>query len=142
MPAERAGSAKRLGGWRNMAEDTSTAAPPEHDGTTDERLTAVENGIERLTHAVERLIPGSHADAQQHTETRLDRASTVEDQVRAELARARQEEADADAAQQADAAGKADADSVKERLARLEEKPPAPPRLRRVKLLGWGDGRS
>ena len=61
-----------------MADDqtTSTAAdPPGADpdsSSTDERLTRVENAVERIEQAIGRLVPGSHADAQARTERRLD----------------------------------------------------------------------
>jgi len=87
-----------------MADDqtTSTAAdPPGADpdsSSTDERLTRVENAVERIEQAIGRLVPGSHADAQARTERRLDRGSDVAEQVRAELARAKDEETAAAAA--------------------------------------------
>lgn len=116
--------------------DTSQATPPP-EGTDHERIARVESKVDTLVDAMNKLLPGSHAEAQQRTEERLDRGSTVEDQVRAELARAKEEEQ----AQAAKDAEKAEGESLKERLARLEEKPPAPPRSRRTAMLGWGDGR-
>ena len=118
-----------------MSEQVSEASAPE--GTDHERIERVEDKLDGLIAAVNKLLPGSHAEAEEHTEERLDRPSSVEEQVRAELAR-RDREAAAKAAADAE---KADHESVKERLARLEEKPPAAPRLRRTHLLGWGDGR-
>ena len=124
-----------------MAEDesTSTAAEPTSSGepNTAERLTAVEHAVDRVEQLVSQLVPTSHAAAQERTEQRLDRGSSVAEQVRAELARAREDDA---------AAAAADSErdewrQVQTRLARLEERPPAPPRLARTRLLGWGDGR-
>lgn len=74
-------------------------------------------------------MPTSHAESEQRVESRLDRASSVEEQVRAELARAQSEQ------QQ-----QAEQQTVAQRLAALEEKPPAPPARRATKLLGWGGG--
>ena len=131
-----------------MADDqtTSTAAdPPGADpdsSSTDERLTRVENAVERIEQAIGRLVPGSHADAQARTERRLDRGSDVAEQVRAELARANDEETAAAAAATAADTERTERRELHTRLARLEEQPPAPPRARRTVLLGWGDGRS
>ena len=116
-------------------ETTSEATEP--DETTSERLSHVEAAVDRIEQALARVLPGSHAEAEQRTERRLDRGSSVEEQVRAELDKAKREE---EAAARADAE-KAEGESMKERLARLEEKPPAPPSSRRTALLGWGGGR-
>lgn len=122
-----------------MTTDTTETSEATHpDEPAGERLDRVENKLDALADAVAKLVPGSHAQAEARTEQRLDRASSLEEQVQAELDkrdRLAKEKADADAA-------RSDAESVKERIARLEEKPPAPPRLRRTRLLGWGDGRS
>lgn len=115
--------------------ETSEASPPE--GTDHERIERVEGKLDSLIETVSKLVPGSHAEAEQQTEKRLDRGSSVEEQVRAELAKAEREKA----AQAAADADKADRETVAQRLARLEETPPAPPRLRRTAFLGWGDGR-
>lgn len=129
-------------------EQTSTAAdPPAAAGSsgsssTDERLTRVENAVERIEGAIGRLVPGSHADAQARREEHLDRPTAVAEQVRAELARAREEETAAAAAASTADAEQTERRQVAERLARLEERPPAPPRSRRTALLGWGDGRA
>lgn len=120
-----------------VTEATETTETTEHDGSTDERLTRVENAVERIEQAVSALVP-SHQQAQQHTERRLDRASTVAEQVQAVLDQRERQAAE----QQAADAKRAEEESLKERLARLEERPPAPPRLRRTRILGWGDGRS
>lgn len=118
-----------------LTETSEASAPPE--GSDHQRIARVESKVDQLISAVNKILPGSHAEAEQRTEERLDRGSTVEDQVRAELQRAKQEQ---EAAEKADAE-KREGESLKERLARLEEKPPAPPRSRRTALLGWGDGR-
>src|SRR5262245_30054063 len=90
--------------------------------------------VDRLAEMVAKILPGSHAAAQSRTEAKLDQASSVEEQVRAELARA-------EAERQKSQAETAEKDDVKSRLAKLEEKPPAQPTPRRTKLLGWGDPR-
>ena len=124
-----------------MAEDesTSTAAEPTSSGepNTAERLTAVEHAVDRVEQLVSQLVPTSHAAAQERTEQRLDRGSSVAEQVRSELSRAREDDAAAAAAD----SERDERRQVQTRLARLEERPPAPPRLARTRLLGWGDGR-
>lgn len=113
--------------------DTTEATEP----AESERLDRVEDKLDKLADAVNRLLPGSHKEAEHRTEERLDRSSSIEEQVAAELEkrdRLAREQADADAA-------KAERETTAQRLARLEERPPAPPRSRRTTLLGWGDGR-
>jgi len=105
--------------------------------TENERIISIADlsaKVDKLAELVSRIIPGSHAEAQQRTEERLDRPSSIEEQVRAELARAKEQEA----AEQA-AAGKDQ--ELQSRLAKLEETPPAQPVPRRTRLLGWGDPR-
>jgi hypothetical protein len=99
------------------------------------RLARLEDRVEQLANAVAAIIPGSHADAQQRTEDRLDRPSSVQAEVRAELERARQEEAAAAAAQQQ----QTEAQELRDQVARLAEAPPRAPVPRRTRILGWGD---
>ena len=119
--------------------DSDDVTEASHDGTDAERLTRVESKLDTLADAVAKLVPGSHADAQQREERKLDRpsatAETVQEQVRAELARARQE--DADTAERTTASSHRE--STDARLARLEEKPPvrARPALARLLTKGW-----
>lgn len=120
--------------------DDGQADPPA--GRTDsERLDSLENAVGRIESALARVLPGSHAEARQRTEQRLDRPTTVEEQTQAELARAReegrQEERDAAAKVKADGERQAADESVQSRLAKLEEKPPAPP-TRRAERIMWG----
>lgn len=121
-----------------MADDetTSTAAPPP-DGTDHERIGRVESKLDHLAEMVAKIVPGSHAEAEERTEARLDRGSNVEEMVKAELARAEKAKADQAAAE----AEQSEQQSIRDQLAKLQEKPPAPPRMRRTVLLGWGDGR-
>lgn len=94
-----------------------------------DRLTRIEERLDTLAAAVSRLIPGSHKEAQQRTEERLDRPSTIEEKVREELAR-RDREAALKSAQD-------EAQSLGQRVARLEEKPPEPPERRSTRVM-WG----
>jgi len=111
-----------------------SGAQQEPAGSVDQRLDRVESAVERLAGLVEKIVPGSHAEAQQRTETRLDRASSVQEEVRAELARAKQEQA----AEAAAANEKSEREQMRADLAALREKPPAAPVARRTRLLGWG----
>lgn len=71
-----------------------------------------------------------HKAAEEHTERRLDRGSSIQEAVQAELARAREREA-------AEKAQQTEKETLAQRLARLEEKPPAPPQPRREAIM-WG----
>lgn len=71
--------------------------------------------------------------AAEHEERKLDRPSAVEEQVRAELARAEQEaKAKADAESE-----KSERQTIREQLARLTETKPVAPQPRRQKIM-WG----
>lgn len=119
--------------------DTTEATDPgeTHHDPEAERLGRLEEKVDRLAAMVAKVIPGSHAEAEAREEKHLDRASSIEEQVQAELDKRDRQAADAAAAEK----DKADRETTAQRLARLEEKPPAPPRQRRTILLGWGDGR-
>lgn len=114
--------------------EPATETPPAETGPGEDRMDRIEDKVDKLAAAVSKLIPGSHAEAEDRVESRLDRSSTVEEQVRAELDKAKREQ---EAAAAADA-DKAERETVGQRLARLEEKPPQPPVRRATKLLGWG----
>lgn len=119
-----------------MTDDQTSPAP---DGGTDpgpdapDRMDRIENKVDRLAEAVAALVPGTHAEAQDRTENRLDRPSSVEEQVQHALAQA---QADQDKRDR-EAALHGDVQSVKDDLAKLREKPPAAPVPRRERLLGW-----
>lgn len=100
-------------------------------------LERVEGRLDRLEQLVRNLIPGSRRESAERVEDRLDRPSNVEEQVRAELARAQREQAEADAAQ----ASEQERETIAQRVAKLEERPPAEPVRRATRALGWGDGR-
>jgi hypothetical protein len=105
------------------------------EGAQGDRLDRLEQRIETIAHAVERLLPGSHGEAQQRTEDRLDRPTDVQQQVRAEL-----ERRDRVAAEQAAAdTERKEREDLKTQVARLSEQPPQPPVPRRTRLLGWGE---
>lgn len=112
-----------------MTEPATTEPPADPD-----RLDRIESKVDTLADVVAKLVPGSHAEAQDREEARLDRPSTVEEQVRAELARRDKQAAD----DQAAAAAQTERETLQARLAKLEEQPPQPPVRRATKLLGWG----
>ena len=115
-----------------MAEETDDLAA-EGGGTQDDRISRVEHAIDRLADQVAKLVPTSHAQAQAHTERRLDRPSSVEEQVRSALAQARAaEQADAERAE-----SRKHRDTVTAELAKLKEKPPAPAVRAVESLMGW-----
>lgn len=123
-------------------EDTEqTEGAEQHDtgANTSERLDRVEGKLDRLADAVARLIPGSHQEAQDRTERRLERPQRAEDVTRAtvreELARAKEDEDRA-------ATEATEKETLQSRLAKLEEKPPAEHRspLKRFATHGWGGG--
>jgi hypothetical protein len=126
-----------------VTEQATTAGGTETDGFAEAEesrihgLDELAGRLDRIEQIVRRLVPGSREDSRERVERRLDRPSTVEDQVRAELARAQREQAQADAAQ----ADQTERETIAQRVAKLEEKPPEPPVRRATRALGWGDGR-
>jgi hypothetical protein len=115
---------------------------PEYD-QTEQRLDSLERTQEQQNTKLDSLIdkidrfiggkPVTHDRAQHDTEERLDRPSSVAEQVRAELAKAEQDRASQSAAEDE----KAEREQMKADLAALREKPPAPPQPRRQRVM-WG----
>jgi hypothetical protein len=120
-----------------MTDTETEAGQPGTDATDHERLDRVETKLDALIETVNKIIPGSHAEAEERTERRLDRGSTVAEEVKAELEKARQEEAKRKAADD----DKSERQQMRDDLAKLKEVPPAQPVPRRTRMLGWGDGR-
>jgi hypothetical protein len=96
----------------------------------DNRLDRIEAAVDKLTAAVSGILPGSRKEAGDRLERRLDRPSTVQEQVEAELAK---REKDA-----ADQKRNSEHEDLKSQVAKLSERPPAEPARRATKLLGWG----
>lgn len=125
-----------------MADEDTTEAgtgnSPEQSGTgqnDSERLGRLEDKVDKLAGLVARVLPGSHAEAQDRTEQHLDRGSSIEEAVQAELARRDKKAAE----DQAAATAAAEKETLHQRLARLEEQPPQEPRSRLKRLAGgWG----
>ena len=107
----------------------------DEDGLED-RVERLESGQSKILSKLDELLGSgskAHETAEQHTEQRLDRPSTIEEQVRAELQRAEQEKA-----KQADAEkDKSERQTIREQLAKLTEAKPQAPQPRRQRVM-WG----
>lgn len=127
-----------------MADDNKTTTDDKTTTTTDDKKTGESAGLkvgdirkmigDMVAEAV-KAGTSTHDDAQkgaqQHTETRLDRSSSVQVAVQAEIDKIRNKEA----------AEKKDKD-LQDKLTELQEKTKekAPVERRRVhKLMGWGE---
>ncbi len=113
-----------------MTSDTQTD-PPENDLTG--RVEHLETGQSQIMAKLDQLLAGAHGKAAGHTEQRLDRPSSVEEQVRMELERKDKEAAD----KAAKDGEKAERETLAQRLAKLEEAPPVQPQPRRQRVM-WG----
>ena len=108
--------------------------------TQDERIDRLEAGQETLSEKIDQILgivsrrPG-HQDgtASPSPQGPGGRPASVEEQVRAELARADQERASQVAAD----AEKSDRETIKEQLAKLQEAAPQPPQRRSERVM-WG----
>lgn len=125
-----------------MADDETTEAtdPPEGDRLDRLEATQEQQGatLARIEQALARIVPGSHEEAQERTEARLDRGSSFAEAVAAEIRRIDKEKSDAAEAE----AEKSEREQLRELAAKLKEKPPTPPRnpLKGLVTSGWGDG--
>ena len=98
------------------------------------RIHILDDLADRLA-KLERLLPGrKDPDPGPGDEPEAGKPESIEAQVRAELERRDREKADAEKAD----AEKAEKESLAQRLAKLEESPPAEPNRRSTRLLGWG----
>jgi hypothetical protein len=97
------------------------------------RVEHVETALERIMGRLDELVTGGHRAAEKHEGDKLDRPTEVQEQVRAELERAKAEES-----AKAKAEGeKAEKQTMAQRLAKLEERPPVQPQPRRQRAM-WG----
>lgn len=105
---------------------------PEGETNTEQRLDRLEarqaSQDSKLDQIIAKLTGGNvtRDQAQADTEARLDRPTDIGAQVRAELERAEQERAKDD-----------DLKTMKQQIAQLTERPPAPPQPRRERAM-WG----
>lgn len=95
---------------------------PEPGESAPQWATALQAKVEALAATVAGLVPTTHAQAQQRTEDRLDRPSSVEDAARRELERLRRQERE-DEERAASAKHRADSEA---RIKRLEQRESAP----------------
>jgi hypothetical protein len=117
-----------------------TATADEPQGALEDRVETLETGQSRMSAKLDEilgLVSGKagkvHAAAEQHEEAKLGRPSTIEEQVRAELAKAEQDKAArAEAEQQ-----KSEAQQIREQIAKLTEAKPVQPQPRRQRVM-WG----
>lgn len=119
-----------------QAPEQQDAAYAEGEESRIVSLDALSAKVDKLAEAVSKILPGSHAEAERRTESRLDRASSVEEQVRAELARR-----DREAAEKQDAEAKArEHEDLKATVAKLAERAPQPAERRSTRMM-WGGQR-
>ena len=99
----------------------------------DERIGRLEAGIDKILDVLGKGEGKAHEQAQQHTEDRLDRPSTIAEQIREQLAEAKAREA-ADAEKRGQAERLA---AVEQKVTDMAEKTPEAPQRRIEKILGW-----
>lgn len=105
----------------------------------EDRVESLETGQSRISAKIDELlgiVAGKgklHEAAEQHEEQHLGRPTTIEEQVRAELAKAERDKAAADAAE----GEKSERATIREQLAKLTEAKPQPPQPRRERAM-WG----
>jgi hypothetical protein len=104
--------------------------------TEGERIQSIDQIAARqdsIEAKLDQLLGTGHAKAEAREEKHLDRPSSVEEQVRAELARA-----DAERKAAADAeAEKSERQTIREQIAKLTEARPEQPQPRRQRVM-WG----
>ena len=116
--------------------------PDQEDETTEtgptvaevaERQDRLESKVDMILDKLGGARDTAHEHAQQHTEERLDRPTSIADEIRQQLAAQR-------AKDEADAAGRDTADRLgrmEVSVAELTEKVPEPPQRRIEKIMGW-----
>ena len=109
------------------AADPPAGDPPAAPPTTTE----LAGRIDQLAAAVTGALGQVHAGAQGAVLGRLDGPGAMAAVVREELDRRQKEDRDAGTA--------AKVESVAQVVAKLTETPPAQPKTRRHRLMGWGD---
>ena len=112
-------------------ETTETAAPSNTELAG--RIDGLESKLDVLIDKLSGKEDQAHAAAEKHTEDRLDRPSTIAEQIREQLAEAKAREA-------ADAEKRGHADrlaAVEQKLEGMAEKTPEAPQRRIEKILGW-----
>lgn len=116
-----------------------TETSPETSGGAPDRYDSLSARIDQLAAQVARIVPSSHAEAQGREETRLNRPSSVEDQVRRSLAALRREEIeDAHRKETSDRLTALENAGKKRTKPEPEAAPQASPVVRPIEqLMGW-----
>jgi hypothetical protein len=113
------------------AAPAAPPAPPAPSGPGNsgqpQTIAELDEKIDAVIDTLRGLIGQGHSQAQQHTAARLDRGSSVEDTVRAELARLQAERERKAAEQGRDDTIKSHAAQLAEVKAKLTEAPPETP---------------
>jgi hypothetical protein len=107
--------------------DTDTGAPL----TLKELGKFIKDTVAEAVSGIKSTTDDVHEKAAEHTEEKLDRKSTIAEQVQAEIAKLRQQE-------KQEGESKAVTDRIAALEARVEEKPPVE-RRRVHRLMGWGE---
>lgn len=120
-----------------MADDTEVSMEDTSDAPSNAELAGRVDGLESKLDMILDRISGTegqaHAAAQQHTEDRLDRPSSIADEIRQQLAeQQRQQRADAEKQGTSDRLA-----AVESSLAGMAEKVPEAPVRRVEKVMGW-----
>jgi len=114
----------------------ATETDPPEGADHEDRIERLETGQGKILSKLDEILGSGgkiHAAAEEHEETKLGRPSSIEDQVRAELARADTEKAKAKAAED----DKSERQTIREQLAKLTEARPEQPQPRRQRVM-WG----
>src|SRR5215472_91191 len=112
-------------------ETAETGAPT--NAELDQRINSLDSKIDTILDKLGGARDSAHEHAAEHTAERLDRPTSIADEIRQQLAAQR-------AKDETDAAGKADQEwkqGVNDTLAGLQEKIPEPPQRRIEKVMGW-----
>lgn len=110
-----------------MADDDELTG--DSGGTTDDRISALDRRIDRLAELIARAVPTTRREAEQHTERRLERPSSVAEQVQAELDRRDQKAKEA--------ARDGELTTLRETVGKLQEKAPEPVARGIERVMGW-----
>jgi len=113
--------------------DTETGESAPSNAELAGRVDQLDSKLDRIIDLFGQRKDSVHEHAEQHTQERLDRPSTVAEEIRTQLAEARAK--DQAAADKAAAEGRLGA--VEANVAELREKKPEAPLRRVEKIMGW-----
>jgi CHASE3 domain sensor protein len=111
-------------------------APPDGpapDAALDQRVGAIETKLDMLLDVIGKQQDGAHGAAQDHMQDKLDRPTTVAEEIRAQL----DERDRKKAADDAEAARNGRLEGLETKVRDLAETKPAAPVRRVEKLMGW-----